>query len=272
MKKIVPAIVTISLFTLTACSGTQNDTAIEIEQTAQLDYTNNLIILPLNEYTLTESDISIFTQANNLLTQTCLREQGFQTTPLSEPVQLGSRDYGMWNPGWTQQYGYGLALETQESELSSEEQKASLECADNNSNKYFNNLTQEFDLPLSLAREARAEAEQHPAWKEAKDRWGRCLSDRGLSFSSPERWASDQGSQLIEQGNFQSPDNTSEMIRVATIEAECSQQEGVAQELANIEGTFQKKLIEENSATLNEVKLQKQETLEQARLVIAETQ
>lgn len=178
----------------------------------------------------------------------------------------------MWNPEWTKNYGYGLSLMPEEAVLSDEENRARLECADDNASSYFTNLTREFDLPLSLAREARARAEQHPAWQEAKTRWATCLSDQGLTFSSTEQWASDQGNKLIEQGDYQKPENMAEMVRIATIEAECSSKEGIAAELANIEGTFQKKLISDNLPSLNELKIKKEEKLKEAEKVISEIQ
>lgn len=272
MKIKISAFILISTFLFTACSSLQNNEDIKIEQVANLDYINNSIILPLNEYTLTEQDINVFTKANNLLTQQCLQEQGLQTTLVPDPAELGPRDYGMWNPDWTKSYGYGLSLLEEEEVLSEDVTKARIECAENNTDKYFTNLTKEFNLPLSLALEARLRAEQHPAWKEAKERWEGCLSEQGLTFSSSEQWATDQGTKLIEQGEYQNPKNMSEMIRIATLEAECSKKEGIAEELANIEGTYQKKLISDNLPSLNELKIKKQEKLKEAQEVISKIQ
>lgn len=124
-------------------------------------------------------------------------------------------------------------------------------------------------IPQRLAEEAALDAERDPQWEVVKDRWRDCLREQGLTPpTGPNEWVSAEGVRVLmaKAGDVVS----AEGIRIATIEATCNRDTGMAQELALIEAREQSVRIDANEAALAEERLRIDDALARARERIAQ--
>ena len=78
-------------------------------------------------------------------------------------------------------------------------------------------------------------------------------------------WTSKETANL----NADDPKVLEEVIRLATIEAQCSEKVRLAQRLGDLEASYQGPLIEKNQAKLNQLKEEKEKRVAKAREIIA---
>ena len=78
-------------------------------------------------------------------------------------------------------------------------------------------------------------------------------------------WSSQETANL----NADDPKVLEEKIRLATIEAQCSEKVRLAQRLGDLEASYQGPLIEKNQALLNNLKAERDAKIAKAREIIA---
>lgn len=243
----------ITTLSITACSNkVQQDTSAK----ATLDYENNLIIKPLDEYSsdqLTEN----YNRLHSLAMQKCTANRGTPYTYPEHQVEIGSREYGFWNPQYIEKYGYAIFMQESSEQVPDEATQKNIEACSREDPSLQELSSQLADMGRAteivdrLRTEARGHALKDGAWQEAREKWWGCLEDKGLTPRKGEdAWGS-------EQSNSSATDNSAEQeekVRTVLLEAKCSQETGMAQTLADLEASYQAPLIRENQATLNEAK------------------
>lgn len=246
MKKF--SLLTITLF-LTACS-LQPSEKLETDPTAQgvLDYSNNLIILPLDEYLYTEQDMLSYQKAFDIIYGSCFAAKGKTYSP-QDYTPIGSRPYGLWNLEQAQKYGFGTASESVEQAPNDPVTMSSCE-PEAKALKGLSPIDSPHqELLADIGSTAYSAAQNDPLWTSEREEWWACLAENGLTPRKGEHeWGSEQGNKTFSEQELE------ESIRIATIEASCSEKTGLAQTLANLEASYQAPLISKNQADLNEAK------------------
>lgn len=246
------------LLFFTACSSPS--ATQDLSATTTLDFSNNLIIKPIDEYDLSEYSADLYNKLYAAEVFRCTTEYGTPFVFSDNTVKLGSRDYGFWNPEYVKDNGYliftlGVPEDTKEpDEVTSQNINKCLE-----SDQTLINLSEELkkvgeatSIVKQLRSEAYGAASLNPQWKQAHQKWHTCLSEQGLTpRTGDEDWGTEQEIQV----DTSSDTGKQEAVRIALTEANCSQETGLAQTLADLEASYQAPLIKENQAALNETKI-----------------
>ena len=135
---------------------------------------------------------------------------------------------------------------------------------------YFDVADEEKYRPVERIRgEAYQRAQADPEWKKARSDWWDCQRQEGLTPRTGDgEWTSKETANL----NADDPKVLEEVIRLATIEAQCSEKVRLAQRLGDLEASYQGPLIEKNQALLNELKADRDAKIAKAREIIATRQ
>lgn len=243
----------LSVVLLTSCSApAQQDTSAK----AILDRENNVIIKPITEYEFSNYTSSLYNRIIDRMYANCLAQKGINYDPGESQVPIGSREYGMWNPDYIEKYGYGIFEPyTEGTELTAEEQKEFEACYQTEEIKSHHNrlleVSEKTQIAGDILTEARGHALKNPAWQEARKKWWTCLEDKGLT---PRTGEDDWGSKQELEVDTSTQAGKEEQVRLALIEANCSQETGMAQTLADLEASYQMPLIQKHQADLNEAK------------------
>lgn len=251
-KKLLPTAL-LSAVLLTSCSApAQQDTSAQ----AILDRENNIIIKPIMEYDLSNHSLNIYSRIIDKMYTKCLAQKGINFTPGEVVVPIGSREYGFWNPDYIEKYGYSIFENfSEETQLTSEEQKEFEACYQTEEIKSHHNrlleVSEKTQIAGDILTEARGHALKNPAWQEARKKWWTCLEDKGLT---PRTGEDDWGSKQELEVDTSTQAGKEEQVRLALIEANCSQETGMAQTLADLEASYQMPLIQKHQADLNEAK------------------
>lgn len=240
--------------TLSACgqSGTQN---IDQDTTAKavLDYENNVIILPLDEYKSSPVDYVNYQKAYDIAYSKCFASKGKSYINQTYSI-IGTRTYGLWNLAAAQKYGYSAPGQVEGDEQEQNDPATMESCGSEVS--FLDDLSpmkaDTEEIINRISSDAYSAARDNPAWTESRKEWWDCLEQAGLTPRTGDNdWGTEQDANLP-QGD--SPEAREEAIRLATIEARCSQDTGMAQELADLEASYQAPLIRKNQSALNEIK------------------
>lgn len=251
-KKLLPTAL-LSAVLLTSCSApAQQDTSAQ----AILDRENNVIIKPIAEYEYSNYTSGLYNRIVEQMYTQCLAHKGITFTPGKELTPIGSREYGFWNPDYIDKYGYGIFENfSEETQLTSEEQKEFEACGKSEEiqSHYKRSLevSEKTQIASDILTEARGHALKNPAWQEARKQWWSCLEDKGLT---PRTGEDDWGSKQELEVDTSTQAGKEEKVRLALIEANCSQETGMAQTLADLEASYQMPLIQKHQADLNEAK------------------
>lgn len=186
----------------------------------------------------------------------CLAQKGINFTPGEVLVPIGSREYGFWNPDYIEKYGYGIFENfSQETQLTEAERKEFDACYHTeeiqNHHQRSLEVSEKTQIAEDILTEARGHALKNPAWQEARKKWWGCLENQGLT---PRTGGDDWGTKQDLEIDTSTPAGKEEKVRITLIEANCSQETGMAQTLADLEASYQMPLIKEHQADLNEAK------------------
>ena len=261
-----PAIALTFAFTL-ACTSCSTGPQLERDETAQatLDYKNNRIITPLEEYNdIFDENSQYYTQALEILRQRCFAKHGQSYEiyiPDVEDIKINSsgREFGLWNPEYSAKYGnfkrFGnpppsAGYDTKIMEQCMPEISATM--------KEIAGISIEDQSGLSEAYrriygQSYAAAMNHPEWKKYREAWWKCLSDKGLTpRKGDQEWGTKELSNVTRSDGASNSPASEEEIRLSVIEAQCSKDTGMAQGLANLVASYQKPLIRDNETKLEE--------------------
>ena len=227
---------------LSSCAATPKDTSLK----AQLDFENNYITLPLDEYDMSDQALDITYRASLLIRKECYAKKGYDFEILENGWVSGkAAQYGLWNVKHVANHFTFLKV--------GEEQ-----------DRIYKSIPE--DVRASC-REERAQAD--PEWKKARSDWWDCQRQEGLTPRTGDgEWTSKELASL----NADDPKVLEEVIRLATIEAQCSEKVRLAQRLGDIEASYQGPLIEKNQALLNDLKAYRDAKIAKAREIIATRQ
>ena len=287
MNKSPLALLSLSLLLgITACSSNPSPEKLEKDTSYQatLDYKNNLIIKPLTEYLPSQKKIDTYNVAHSILLNACLQKEGYSYPRYHPDTSVeGSREYGMWNPDYTQEYGFGITpeylqkIQTEHEQFEGvppekiqscyEENKSALDEIAPSDSKDQNSIAQRIKIQAYNAANA------DPEWVKAKEEWWTCLRTHGLTPQKENGgWGSQEQERNMTEGDQASEGVQKENIRIATIQAECSQTTGMAQTLANLEAAYQGPLIKKNQIALNNEKEESASKNKKAEEIIAKNQ
>ena len=233
-----------SAFTITALAGAlllsscAQGGASNPEYKAKIDYPNNLITLPLDEYDYDDASRAVISEATARIMQVCYVAKGY-----SDAVPVFSDDphnniYGAWNVEYAKKYGYFNAEKAREVAQKAEKIPADVrkECRKEKANQLkeveYENDNDSF--AYRLRQEAYASAKSNPEWNKVRSEWWSCLESNGLTPRKGDQEWSSQEAFNIGVSSKSEEEKTQESIRLATIEAECNQKVGMAQRLGDM--------------------------------------
>ncbi|MDO5750454.1 MAG: hypothetical protein Q4P78_04520 [Rothia sp. (in: high G+C Gram-positive bacteria)] len=271
---------------LVSCSAfTERD----VNTRAILDYESNQIIYPLDEYYFSLREEDVMLEAYSVLRVSCLREKGYPDLKQQPIPQRMYNTYGAWSPDYAKKYGYGQNKSQESSDWDKsysvipssvaaecrKEHRADFDRLDSTSHD-----NEDGRFVAKLRSEAYNNAQKTPEWRQAREKWWACLSDKGLTPNKQDgKWGTQELDNLRSRTTNQdgsqadmSQEDKTEEIRIATIAAECNVSTGMAQTLADVEASYQMPLIRKNQVKLNEIKERKGKSLEFARTIIATKQ
>lgn len=271
-----------SAFTITALAGAlllsscAQGGASNSEYKAKLDYANNLITLPLDEYDYDDASRAVINEAVARIMQVCYVAKGYSDAVPAFSDDQHSNIYGAWNVEYAKKYGYFNEEKSRERTQAAEKIPAEIrkECRKESANQ-LKEIEYENDndsFAYRLRQEAYASAKSDPEWNKVRSEWWSCLESNGLTPRKDDQAWGSQETSNIDVSSKSEEEKTQEVIRLATIEAECNQKVGMAQRLGDIEASYQGPLIEKNQAKLNQLKEEKEKHVARAREIIATSQ
>ena len=254
---------------LSSCAATPKDTSLK----AQLDFENNYITLPLDEYDRSDQAENITGRASLLILKECYAKKGYDFEILENGWVSGdASQYGSWNVKHAANHFTSIQVrDEQERIYKSIPEDVRASCREEHREEldmlYFDVADEEKYRPVERIRsEAYQRAQADPEWKKARSDWWDCQREKGLTpRTGDNEWTSKESMSL----NADDPKVLEELIRLATIEAQCSEKVRLAQRLGDLEASYQGPLIEKNQALLNELKAERDAKIAKAREIIA---
>ena len=255
--------------TLSSCAATPKDTSLK----AQLDFENNYITLPLDEYDMSDQAEDITYRAYLLILKECYAKKGYDFEILENGLVSGNAsEYGLWNVKHVANHFTSSKVgEEQERIYKSIPEDVRVSCREEHREEldmlYFDEDDEKKYRPVGRIRsEAYQRAQGDPEWKKARSDWWDCQREKGLTPRTGDgEWTSKELASL----NADDPKVLEEVIRLATIEAQCSEKVRLAQRLGDVEASYQGPLIEKNQALLNDLKAYRDAKVAKAREIIA---
>ena len=257
---------------LSSCAAAPKDTSLK----AQLDFENNYITLPLDEYDMSDQALDITYRASLLIRKECYAKKGYDFEILENGWVSGkAAQYGLWNVKHVANHFTFLKVgEEQDRIYKSIPEDVRASCREEHREEldmlYFDVADEEKYRPVGRIRsEAYLRAQADPEWKKARSDWWDCQRQEGLTPRTGDgEWTSKETASL----NADDPKVLEEVIRLATIEAQCSEKVRLAQRLGDLEASYQGPLIEKNQALLNDLKAYRDAKIAKAREIIATRQ
>ncbi|WP_426979990.1 hypothetical protein ACQCSU_21615 (plasmid) [Pseudarthrobacter sp. O4] len=272
---------------IAGCGVGGNEESDEVGR-ARLDRVASTIIMPLDEYDISDAGWATISRARELAFANCMAKLGVIDANPPESLLSEDRDYGLWNVERARLYGFG-SVPADEAPAASEEPPGVYRELDpawvEARSSCIGSLASEvepFTPPDEIAArpatfqvkiEAHKLAEKDPQWKAHRDEWWQCLKNVGL-IAPPEEdaWSSQQTRDLtrsMADPNNPSPAEKEEEIRIAVKEATCNEETALTQKLGDIEAGYQVPLIKGKQAMLNEQKSKNLEYVAKAEKYLA---
>ncbi|OFJ98628.1 MULTISPECIES: hypothetical protein [Rothia] len=254
---------------LSSCAAAPKDTSLK----AQLDFENNYITLPLDEYDMSDQALDITYRAYLLILKECYAKKGYDFEILENGLVSGNASqYGSWNVKHAaNHFTSSKVREEQERIYESIPEDVRASCREEHREEldmlYFDEADEKKYRPVGrISGEAYQRAQADPEWKKARSDWWDCQRQEGLTPRTGDgEWTSKETANL----NADDPKVLEEVIRLATIEAQCSEKVRLAQRLGDLEASYQGPLIEKNQALLNDLKAYRDAKIAKAREIIA---
>ncbi|MDO5750807.1 MAG: hypothetical protein Q4P78_06335 [Rothia sp. (in: high G+C Gram-positive bacteria)] len=226
---------------------------------AALDYKNNKIIMPISSYADYDNEV-YYNRAITILYARCYASKGESYSAVERKNLQGTgKEYGVWNPEHTVKYGFFEKVEQAEAlennnRIVGKYERQCYEETVKNQILEIGNFPSRGETYRKIAQDSHIAATQLPEWKAAREKWFTCLRERGLTPRTEDSaWTSTEGYNIVTSPKIAQGITTEEETRVATIEAQCSKDTGMAQTLADLEASYQAPLIKKH-----EVQLQKE--------------
>ena len=233
--------------------------ALALSSCAAAPKDTNYITLPLDEYDRSDQAEDITYRAYLLILKECYAKKGYDFEILENGLVSGNASqYGSWNVKHAaNHFTSSKVREEQERIYESIPEDVRASCREEHREEldmlYFDVADEEKYRPVERIRgEAYQRAQGDPEWKKARSDWWDC-----------------QTSKETANLNADDPKVLEEVIRLATIEAQCSEKVRLAQRLGDIEASYQGPLIEKNQALLNDLKADRDAKIAKAREIIA---
>ena len=257
---------------LSSCAAAPKDTSLK----AQLDFENNYITLPLDEYDMSDQALDITYRAYLLILKECYAKKGYDFEILENGFVSGdASQYGSWNVKHAaNHFTSSKVREEQERIYESIPEDVRASCREEHREEldmlYFDEADEKKYRPVGrISGEAYQRAQGDPEWKKARSDWWDCQREKGLTPRTGDgEWTSKEAARMASL-NSDDPKVLEEEIRLATIEAQCSEKVRLAQRLGDLEASYQGPLIEKNQALLNELKADRDAKIAKAREIIA---
>ena len=253
---------------LSSCAAAPKDTSLK----AQLDFENNYITLPLDEYDMSDQAEDITYRAYLLILKECYAKKGYDFEILENGLVSGNASqYGSWNVKHAANHFTSIQVrDEQERIYKSIPEDVRASCREEHREEldmlYLMRMMRKSTAPSSVSVVSYMRAQADPEWKKARSDWWDCQREKGLTPRTGDgEWTSKETANL----NADDPKVLEEVIRLATIEAQCSEKVRLAQRLGDLEASYQGPLIEKNQALLNELKAERDAKIAKAREIIA---
>lgn len=256
------------LATIAACAAP--DLAEYSDVRARLDPETHTIVTPLDAYVVEGRDVFLVDHANDLLISDCMAQSGLDYPRITSDWQtrpvMPDRTYGVWDLAWAEEYGYDIPSDEQSqtvSELEADQPESWWQAARTCLASvdllpvyglFFDNESTPADRGVV---EAAGYAAATPEWKAARAIWVDCLSEHGLRPSDDKSFAPEIPASLDAQ------------IEVAVQDVKCKDENGLVQQLADIEAKYEAAYIDSHESELTAFGQKVDDSLAQAREIIA---
>ena len=263
--------------------------SVEPDRTARalFDYENATIRQPLADYSLSDEDWHVINTANAALYESCMSRRGLRYFTIGPFVHDEDRTYGLWHVERARQFGFRLASDPPVGQAADDESQVEdpgwqegfalcqQEVSEVRSTFFPPDDVTQGSVVSRIAQRSYILASEHPDWKTARERWWACLEAKGLEADRTDgHWGSTQPRVLFDQYGPNPADSriAEEMVRIATVEATCNEETGMARTLADLEAAYQVALIRGEEAALVAEKEASRQYLDAARAYIAANQ
>lgn len=254
---------------LVGCASTSVTESNELTPSsavAVLDASTERIDYPIDNYSLSLSDLDTLERADAIRQQACLSEMGQPVDLVAHAVVRsydGERPYGIWGMENAQVRGYEIpSTGTEPFDLGSQSadfNRAWDECGSKTISSANLGL-QADDIGQRITAEAFYAAGQSPEWRKTIQEWKDCLAENDLEVAEDQEWVPDLSNATTPEAR----------IRIAVTDIECKDRVSMVQRLANLEASFQGTLIDQHEAELVEQKNKIASRVKEAAAEIAE--
>ncbi|MFJ8846570.1 hypothetical protein ACIRFF_27140 [Streptomyces cyaneofuscatus] len=243
------------------------------------------IVLPFDSYEFTLGEYYTVINAQDALTQACMRSRGFDWEVIDRPMDArearNRRRYGVIEPAVAERYGYhapsdllnpyGISEqeESRRKQLSAKEAKAAEDATTGCDIKAYEKLVSDanadVDLKLfdELGKQAMADSRSAPKVASAIRKWSSCMKGKGFNYSG----SSDAGNdKRWWEGDTENA--SEEEIETAKADVSCRQEAGVVGVWFEEEKRLQQKAIQENQKYFKELAAAKERHVAAAQSVL----
>lgn len=243
---------------LSACGGSGAGAApggskLAIPARAVVDGASGVIRMPLDEFSLSPSDLAVVITANDLAMSRCMERAGqgryFPFVDRRNPPVEVDRRYGVWVRDVVAKYGYGVPpasersrrlLELNRMTFPPEAERAYQACIPEVKGLGLAFATPPDDTSAPLGQQSAVDSKEAVA---IEDQWRACLVQRGVAVP-PDR----RRSRWLPAGVVQMP--LVQQITVGLVDVECKAQVGLVQRLADLEAAEQVRYIQAHESAL----------------------
>lgn len=231
--------------------------------TAQLDYDHAIVVTPVSQFSLSNSDYMIrLLHAIAVRADSCMEKAGFPATAgqhdWSPFLAEEDRSYGLWSVAYASKYGVDLAAEAGPEpvdviDMGVEQGKKYAECSDVARESLDEELlwSQGMNIDSEIRGKAYDLVVASDAGKAAKADWAACMEAQGIVLDPTTGWPVQQYEQQGKEAE----------IAASVVEAECARSTGAVQTLYDLQARYEAALIDAQSARVKEFKTRRAEVI-----------
>ncbi|MEH1100492.1 hypothetical protein [Micromonospora sp. CPCC 205561] len=218
---------------------------------ARVDHRTGTIVLPLDQFGVSNAEIRTVDYAINLLLRACMAANGhtFEAIDHRAGPMTTDRRYGVWIESEVARHGYQEPPPTGPQRRLMEQNSAPMTGAEEATRRSCLGAApvRALHLPdLHAQRAAAASYEQalaSPPGRDLLDRWRRCLHDEGVTAAPP-------GSDGTWTPAGVSSTDIARSRRIALVDVGCKQRLKLVAGLADIEGEIQREMVRKDLVRL----------------------
>lgn len=250
-------------FALVGCTDDRPDSGRR--DVAVLDVEQQQILLPLDEFVLSEREGRLVGHVNAQRIAQCLHDHGLPYPEADRDWRsedlTHNRIFGPWSLDWVAEHGYEYPSTVQAqavvdavAQLPAEFSVALQGCVESTELLPVLTLYDEPNLAARGSMESYLAAQTEGEWRTAIGEWRTCLADRGLSIE-----------EAVDVFVPDLPEGQEAQIRAAIADVECKEEVDLVQRLGDVMAKEQAEFISAHEAALEQLKSDKDDILSRAR-------